>query len=204
MAQLKILMALCVVALTAGCAALETKNKLVYLGVSKPVWLAGVENERLTYTQGYPKAVATDRFKVVNAGWWMYSDKGAKLNLAYEYSLNVIQPFAEQVHLKMTLDNPADPDSPFIYQSTLSPQSKSTVVRHSPVSNLELGAQYRVRLEVFSDADLQNRIDQVEQVLISPIGNTADCIAFSEAYREQNLPKGVSNLLGSMTASCHL
>lgn len=184
MPRFKLLFVLLVSFMMAGCEALETKDKLVYIASAKPLLFAGVQNENLVYTNEYPAAVRTAHFKVVNAGFWMFTGKDLKPVLAYDYTLSVTKPFAETVYLKMTLENPADPDSPFIYDSVFQPENKHTSVRHNPVTNVRLGAQYTVRLDVFSDADLQNRIEKVEQTFISPVDNSAGTLVLSEEYKK--------------------
>ncbi|HKM37722.1 MAG TPA: hypothetical protein VJY83_08820 [Thiopseudomonas sp.] len=174
----------------AGCEALKTENKLVYFASAKPLWLAGVQNENLAYTKEYPQAVETAHFKVVNAGFWMFIDKDLKSILAYEYTLSVTKAFTEPVYMKITLDNPADPSSPFIYESVFQPENKTSSVRHNPVTGVRLGAQYKLVLEVFSDADLQNQIEKVEQIMISPVDNSTGAIVLSEEYKNTMCRQG--------------
>lgn len=190
--------------LLAGCDALQTQNQVTYFSVPKPLWLAGIQSDLTAYTEDYPVAVQSKHFSVINSGFWIVPGKKPQAALGYEYTLNVTQPFEQAVYIKMTLENPADPSSPFVYESELQPERKSSSVRHYPVTDVELDAQYTMRLEVFSDADLKNRIDQVEQILVSPVDNSTGSIILSEAYKNVICSPITTDSLVVMPWTCHL
>ncbi|QOG12454.1 hypothetical protein [Arcobacter sp. FWKO B] len=157
----------------------------------KPIWLSGIQDDELGYTQNFPVSVENDFMKIIQGGYWLANTNGKNSQLVYSFQINIKQPFSKnRVWTKTILENPSDKMNPIEYTHYLDEQDKNTQVTHAVVNNVKLHEKYHFTIEVYEDEQRTKLISSLKQIFISPVDNTTGCIQL-----DKNLKKA---LLGYM------
>lgn len=153
---------------------------------SDPLWLTGVRQPDLApYSADFPEPATSKHFKVVNAGFWVAAREPLKLQVVAEFTLELTRPFDQFMYNRVTLENPADPASPVVYDGTLDPTSGSRASRamHGPVHGIRAGETYTLMMEIFADAARTRLIEKIVQPVTASVSESDGCLTLDEQAR---------------------
>ncbi len=155
--------------------------------LSEPIWLSGIAVEGKEYNVEYPKANENQFIKIASGGFWLTNNpqNNSTPQLVYSFDLNFKKKFDKRVYTKAILTNPKNPSQPFVYEHYLDTKDSSTSIHHSPVSGVELGAEYELVFEIYHDIQQSNLITRIVQKIRSPVDNTGQCIFLNDEYKEE-------------------
>ena len=163
--------------------------------LKEPVWLTGTAEPSAIYSTSYPQPVKTERFEIVNAGFWL-ANQTKPTQVIYEFTLRVIKPFEKRVYTRVLLSDPENAARPIKYEHYLDPQEKSTKATHGPLAMVSEGAKYSMTFEVFADENRTELIEKITQELTSPLDNTSGCVGISNELKSILFP-GIKSLMTS-------
>lgn len=178
--------------LLSACASLD---ELMYrdfqVSTNQKLWLSGVYEEHLAFTEAYPERQSSQHLEVINAGLWLARTRQGTLEptLTYAFDLNVVTPFENTVYSRAILENPASPDEPIQYQAPLEPSANSSNITHGPVTGLVMGEQYQLVYEVYADENYSQLLERIVQPIMSPADNSSGCIELTPGYMEEHFSR---------------
>lgn len=173
-----------------GCA---TRNGSVILPnggagitVGKPVWLSGIEEGSLNYSELFPKAQKNKFLEVVNAGFWLANTNGKISQLIYILNLKNKKIFpVGKVYTRSSFSNPSNKSQPFVYLGTLDNTISFTKITHATVNNVKLHEKYQMTFEVFKDSKRTELITKINQKIKSPVDNSSGCVVLPDEYMNE-------------------
>lgn len=153
-------------------------NGGVMIVPAKPIWVSGTleaNHDKAGYTSEFPKQKVSEHLKVVNSGYWLNFQNG-RMEPIYEFTLGVIKPFSDKVYTRATLENPLNPEAPFVYEHYLLPSEKATKAIHGPIYGVKSNQTYTLKYEVYKDQGRTTLIEKVEQKIQASFDNRSGCI----------------------------
>lgn len=145
----------------------------------QPLWVTGIKRDNEVYSEKFPKEVTTAHYKVVNAGYWVRTRNTPDIEVVNEFTLSIKEKFSGLVYTKAVIENPDNISEPIIYEGSLDPDSgsRSTNIFYGPIKNISVGDTYTLRLQVFSDKERSNLIEEVIQKIVSAVSEKDGCIS---------------------------
>lgn len=154
--------------------------------VNKQVWVSGIHESYLKYSQSFPDAQENKFLKVINAGYWLTNTNGKISQLVYSLDINNKKVLPQsKVYTRSSFTNPEDKNNPFVYTGTLDNTIGSSHITHATVNNVKLNEEYIMSFYVYSDSNRTKLLTYISQKIVSPVDNTNGCVKFTNEYMHE-------------------
>jgi len=133
----------------------------------KPVFLIGTYQEGNNVTEPRPEK---SRYLRTNSAGFQLIQSFA----AYKVFIAVIRKPKKRYYAKVILQNPLDPNAPFVYEHYIDPDTPSTTLTHGPVKGLQIYKDYTVELILYEDKNRTKEIDRLTQKIRCYVDTTSN------------------------------
>jgi hypothetical protein len=90
----------------------------------------------------------------------------------YKWFIEVIQHPEKRIYTRCTIENPQDPNKPFVYDGFIDPATPSTVITHGPALGLKIYSDYTLEFIAYEDEARTKELDRLTQKLRSYVDTT--------------------------------
>jgi hypothetical protein len=147
----------------------------------KPFLIIGTSKDASDTNQ--PRPAQTKYFRTYLGGFQVIQGFAG-----YAVFVDLIEKPSRKLYTRAILQNPLDPQAPFVYDHFIDSTTSRTTLSHRPVMGLEINKDYDVELIVYEDEARTREIDRLHQPVRSYVDTTGPEIKVIDGVQEKPSP----------------
>jgi hypothetical protein len=151
---------------------LASVSGLLAQSAAKPLFVLGTVDGKNTTD---PRPTESTSFRT-QAGGFLVMDGSA----VYKVYVKIIKKPRSEQYTRAILQNPLDPNAPFVYDYFIDKKAGITTLTHGPVKGLEIQKDYKVELVLYEDKARTKEIDRLTQLVRSYVDTTGPKLKISD------------------------
>ena len=151
---------------------LASASGLMAQSAEKHLFILGTVEGRNTTD---PRPAESANFRTLRGGFQVIQGFAG-----YVVYVDIIKKPRSKQYTRAILQNPLDPQAPFVYEHFIDKDTGSTTLMHGPVKGLEIKKDYKVELVLYEDEARTKEIDRLTQLVRSYVDTTGPELKISD------------------------